>query len=159
MIVFTFTQEEREAAAREGRRRQEYAERHGSKGNNWAKHDGSLYMNMIGAAGEMAVASYLGMKEYLYKEESPVKESCDLPGIDVKTRGRHHYDLIVHVNERIDHKTFWLVTIEHGETRIHGWMPGPECAQQRWLRQDKVQPCYFVPQRMLYSPESGLAGF
>lgn len=116
-------------------------------------------MNMIGAAGEMAVASYLGLKQYLYLETSPIKESFDLPGIDVKTRGRHHYDLIVHVNERTEHKIFWLVTIENSETRIHGWIPGPECVRRKWLREDPVQPCYFVPQNALHTPESGLFGF
>jgi hypothetical protein len=43
----------------------------------------------------MAVASHLGMKDLLYKETQAKKGSDDLPGMDIKTRSKHSYDLIV----------------------------------------------------------------
>jgi hypothetical protein len=59
---------------------------------------------VLGAAGEMAVASHLGMKNFLYKETQAKKGSDDLPGIDIKTRSKHSYDLIVQRNENPDKK-------------------------------------------------------
>jgi hypothetical protein len=41
----------------------------------------------------------LGMKDLLYKETQAKKGSDDLPGIDIKTRSKHSYDLIVQKNE------------------------------------------------------------
>ena len=52
----------------------------------------ALEIHLLGAAGEMAVASYLGMKHELYKEVEAKRGSCDLPGIDIKTRSKHQYD-------------------------------------------------------------------
>jgi hypothetical protein len=154
VIVFVFTDEEREMAVREGKRRNQYARQFKSRGNNWAGHEGTLYLDTIGAAGEIAVASYLCLKHLLFADQRPVRASFDLPGIDVKTRSRHYYDLIVHANEKIEHKIFWLVTIEDKETRIHGWIPGDQCKRREWLRPDRIQPCYFVPQKVLCPPDT-----
>jgi hypothetical protein len=73
----------------------------------------------------MAVASHLGMKDFLYKETQAKKGSDDLPGIDIKTRSKHSYDLIVQRNESPD-KKFVLVTIQDKTTLIHGWCYGRE---------------------------------
>jgi hypothetical protein len=61
---------------------------------------------------KMAVASYLGLKEHLFKETEAKRGSNDLPGIDVKTRSKLRYDLIVQKQED-PRKKFVLVTIEN----------------------------------------------
>jgi hypothetical protein len=112
-IEFAFTEEEREAACKEAFRRQTINEIRGLKGRNGGAATGAiaLTIHLLGAAGEMAVASHLGLKEFLYKETEAKRGSCDLPGIDVKTRSRHSYDLIVQKNAGPE-KKYVLVTIE-----------------------------------------------
>jgi hypothetical protein len=61
----------------------------GRNGGAW-KGSKALDIHLLGAAGEVAVASYLGMKEHFFIRTRRLTEgkSDDLPGIDVKTRRR-----------------------------------------------------------------------
>jgi hypothetical protein len=145
-IVFTFSDEERRIAMEEGMRRQRVNEEKGLRGRNggaW-RGDKALEIHLLGAAGEMAVASYLGMKQFLYKEAEAKRGSDDLPGIDVKTRSKHKYDLIVQKNED-PRKKFVLVTIEEKTTLIHGWCYGEDAMQEKyWADPARGRPAYFV---------------
>jgi hypothetical protein len=69
-ISFVFSEEERSLAMEEGMRRQGVNEAKGLRGRNGGAWKGSkaLDIHLLGAAGEMAVASYLGIKEHLFKE-------------------------------------------------------------------------------------------
>lgn len=117
----------------------------------------ALTIHLLGAAGEMAVASHLGLKEFLYKETEAKRGSCDLPSIDVKTRSRHSYDLIVQKNES-PNKKFVLVTIEHKKTLIHGWICGNDAMKEEyWSDPAGGRPAYFVPKTALM-PMSTLNG-
>jgi hypothetical protein len=153
-IVFTFTEEERRIAMEEGMRRQRVNEAKGLRGRNkgaW-RGDKALEIHLLGAAGEMAVASYLGLKEHLYKETEAKRGSADLPGnIDVKTRSKASYDLIVQRNESPD-KRFVLVTIEDQKTLIWGWCWGREAMdEQYWADPARGRPAYFVCKEALHS--------
>jgi hypothetical protein len=152
-IEFVFSEEERKQAMEEGRRRQAVNEAKGLRGRNkgaW-RGDKALEIHLLGAAGEMAVASYLGMKEYLYKESEAKRGSDDLPGIDVKTRSKHSYDLIVQ-RQSDPSKKFVLVTVEDQKTLIHGWCWGREAMQEQyWADPARGRPAYFVPKNMLHS--------
>jgi hypothetical protein len=150
-IVFTFTEEERRLAMEEGMRRQSVNEQKGLRGRNRGPQFGNkaLEVHLLGAAGEMAVASYLGMKEYLYQEKEARRGSDDLPGIDVKTRSKSCYDLIVQKNED-PRKKFVLVTIECQKTLIHGWCWGEEAMDEKfWADPARGRPAFFVPKSML----------
>jgi len=157
MIVVELTDEEKNQVRAEGRRRQSVNEGLCLRGRNGAANvgDRALRYNMYGAAGEMAVAVYLGLKDELYKDEYAVKGSSDLPGeIDVKTRTKHNYDLVVQLNDKPG-KNYWLVTIENKEVRLHGWLPYSECTKEEY-KKDPVggRPAYFVPKHVLNSPEA-----
>jgi hypothetical protein len=158
-IVFTFTEEERRIAMEEGMRRQRVNEAKGLRGRNkgaW-RGDKALEIHLLGAAGEMAVASYLGLKEHLFKESEAKRGSDDLPGIDVKTRSKHKYDLIVQRNENPE-KKFVLVTIEEQKTLIHGWCRGHEAMQEQyWADPARGRPAYFVCKEALHSIDTLLA--
>lgn len=156
MIEIVFSADEREAVINEAKRRQTYNESRRVKGRNGGAETGekAFRAHLIGAAGEMAVASYLGLKDYLFLEVKPVKGSCDLPGnIDVKTRNQHNRDLIVQFDDA-PYKNYWLVTIQYKIIKIHGWIPHSECALDEY-RSDPAggRPAYFVPQNKLYLPE------
>ena len=158
-IDFVFTEEEREAACKEAFRRQAVNEIKGLKGRNGGVATGAmaLTIHLLGAAGEMAVASHLGLKEFLYKEAEAKRGSCDLPGIDVKTRSRHSYDLIVQKNESPE-KKFVLVTIENKKTLIHGWIDGKNAMKEEyWADPARGRPAFFVPKTAL-RPMSTLNG-
>jgi len=155
-IEFVFSEEERKQAMEEGQRRQSVNEARGLRGRNKGPRFGSkaLEVHLLGAAGEMAVASYLGMKHELYKESEAKRGSDDLPGIDVKTRSKHAYDLIVQKNED-PRKKFVLVTIECQKTFIHGGCYGHEAMQEQyWADPARGRPAYFVPKTELRSIET-----
>jgi hypothetical protein len=143
----------------EGMRRQRVNEARGLRGRNGGAWQGSkaLDIHLLGAAGEVAVASYLGMKEHLFKETEARRGSDDLPGIDVKTRSKHQYDLIVQKNENAC-KKFVLVTVESQKTLLHGWCYGHEAMKEEyWADPARGRPAYFVPKEALHSMDALLA--
>ena len=137
----------------EGMRRQGVNEAKGLRGRNGGAWKGSkaLDIHLLGAAGEVAVASYLGLKEHLFKETEAKRGSNDLPGIDVKTRSKSRYDLIVQKHENLS-KKFVLVTIENQQTLLHGWCYGHEAMKEEyWADPARGRPAYFVPKEALRS--------
>lgn len=151
MVEFFFTQEQRARAINEGLRRQRDNELNRRSGRNNAPIIGASAerMHVIGAAGELAAAYYLGLERWLYQDKSPVRGSCDLPGIDVKTRTRHNYDLLVQIDDD-PAKRFVLVTIENRKTMIHGWIDGASAMNKSWIKAYKAgRSCYAVPQNHL----------
>jgi len=155
-ISFVFTAEERQAAMEEGMRRQSVNEAKGLRGRNGGASFGgkALDIHLLGAAGEMAVASYLGMKHELYREVEAKRGSDDLPGIDIKTRSKHSYDLIVQKQENPD-KKFVLVTIENQQTLLHGWCYGRQAMDVRyWADPARGRPAFFMPKENLHPMET-----
>lgn len=147
-IVFTFSEEDKALVRAEALRRQRVNELKGLKGRNGGPADGSkaLLFHKLGAAGELAVADYLHLREFLYQETEAKRGSFDLPlNIDVKTRSRHDYDLICQLDEKPG-KTLVLVTIQNKITLIHGWIKSEDAMQEQW-RKDPAggRPAYFIP--------------
>ena len=156
-ISFVFSEEERRLAMEEGMRRQQVNEARGLRGRNGGAWQGSkaLDIHLLGAAGEVAVASYLGLKEHLFKETEAKRGSDDLPGgIDVKTRSKSRYDLIVQKQED-PNKVFVMVTIENQRTLLHGWCYGHEAMKEEyWADPARGRPAYFVPKEALHSMDA-----
>jgi hypothetical protein len=155
-IEFVFSEQERQQAMEEGLRRQRVNESKALRGRNGGAWKGSkaLEIHLLGAAGEVAVASYLNMKEHLFKETEARRGSDDLPGMDIKTRSKHSYDLIVQKRED-PQKRFVLVTIQDQKTLLHGWCYGHEAMQEQfWADPAKGRPAYFIPRSVLHSMES-----
>ncbi|ADF42436.1 hypothetical protein S-CBS2_gp080 [Synechococcus phage S-CBS2] len=150
--VVHLTEEEKLLAKAEGHRRQSVNESSGVKGRNLGPEKGAaaLRMHVIGAGGEMAVASLLGLKDHLYLDKSPRRGSADLPGrIDVKTRAKHYYDLLCQKDEE-DDKVLVLVTIENKEIRVHGWIESSKAKDPAyWQEFVPGRGCYAVPQSTL----------
>jgi hypothetical protein len=156
-IEFVFSDEERQQAMEEGLRRQRVNESKALRGRNGGAWKGSkaLDIHLLGAAGEMAVASFLGMKQHLFQETEARRGSDDLPGgIDVKTRSKTCYDLIVQKNE-CPKKRFVLVTIENQKTLLWGWCYGHEAMQEQfWADPARGRPAYFVGKEHLRPMET-----
>lgn len=152
-VSIVLTVAEKEAALREGHRRQSMAEGRGTWGRNGGPRLGNkaLEAHLIGAMGEMAVATYLGLKHKLYQETEARRGSVDLPpNLDVKTRSRHDRDLIVQLSDTPS-KRYILVTIENeASILIHGWINGQEAMQDQYILDPaRGRKAYFVPQSAL----------
>lgn len=157
MVEFYFNEDQRKKAAAEAYRRQRTNEATGRKGRNRGSAVGpaALQKHMIGAAGELAVAAFLGIEQYAFRDLVPIRGSSDLPGkIDVKTRPCHGWDLLVQLDDDPD-KTYVLVTIQNKRTFIHGWIHGSSMRPE-WIKEHVPgRPCYSVPQDQLL-PIEGL---
>lgn len=152
-LVFAFSEEDKAIVLVEAARRQRFNEKKGLKGRNGGPEEGekALFAHKLGAAGELAVADYLHLREFLYQETEAVRGSFDLPpNIDVKTRSRHNYDLICQLDEKPG-KILVLVTIQNKITLIHGWIKSEDAMREQW-RKDPAggRPAYFVPQSALF---------
>jgi len=139
-------------AEAEAERRQGVNSQSGLKGRNGGPAVGNkaLEMHKLGATGEVAVAVYLNLEEHLFSEKTARRGSSDLPGdIEVKTRSKHSYDLIVQRNERPDKKLV-LVTVQNGTVFIHGWcVAGDVMREEFWADPARGRPAFFVPKRVL----------
>jgi hypothetical protein len=156
MIEISFTAEEKSRIFDEGHRRQSFNEKLGIRGRNNAPSRGAaaLGLNLIGAAGELAVAKYLGMEEHLFKENRPVRGSCDLPGIEVKCRSKHGYDLLVQIDDNLEDKKYILVTIADKKTLIVGWIDGKDVPANAEIKEYiKGRPAYAIKHGKLRSIE------
>ena len=146
----TLSAHEMATAAWVGVRRQVEAKRkglpdkHGFDGDGWGSH-------IEGAGGEMALAKAMGV--YWDGSVNTFKRD-DLPGIQVRTRSRHDYELLVRRTDS-DTEVFVLVTGQMPEYRIHGWIRGGDAKQRRWSRSHGGRPpAYFIPQSELKPMEA-----
>lgn len=155
-VRFKFTKKEIAESEQEGRERCERAKRKRLRGRSGGPDGGTdLRIDILGSAGEMAVASFLGKKEGLFSIRSAIRDSIDIPpDIDVKTGAKHSYRLIVHLDDKPT-KKFVLVTIEGLEdgrydTIIHGWILGKDAMQRKYVCEPVPgRRGYFVPQKDL----------
>ena len=151
-LEWKLTSEEKDAIRTEAQRRQSINECQGLKGRNKGAEAGpiALRLHTLGAGGEMAVASFLGLKDEVFGDIVASRGSHDLPpDIDVKTRPRHYYDLICQLDED-PNKTLVLVTVENRQVILQGWAKAYEAMQERWKREYvKDRPCYFLPKQHL----------
>ena len=97
-----------------------YKPAYGAKANDWQ-------ISIEGTLGEMAAAKWLGV----YWQGATVFRGCDLPGVEVRTRSRHHYELIVHPKDRDDAK-FLLLTGAAGRYVVRGWILGKDAKREEW---------------------------
>lgn len=141
----------------EAERRQNQNEEQGRKSRNRGASVGAkaLSHHLYGAAGEIAVAVYLGLEDHLFLDKEPVKNSRDLPcDIDVKCRPNHDWDLLVQLDDDPT-KNFVLVTIQNKVTLIQGWISGKDAMAQGQIKEYvKGRPAYAVSKSLLKSPES-----
>ena len=117
-------------------------DRHGFVGDGWGIH-------VEGACGEMAFAK--AMDRYWTASVNAFKGADVGDNIQVKTRSRHSYDLIVRKDDDPDH-VFFLVTGLAPDYRVHGWIVGRDAMQNKWLQTYGGRPpAWFVPQDALHN--------
>lgn len=144
-MLVRLTWEEAAMAADVGRRRQltslrsGHKDKHGYSGDGWGIH-------IEGAMGEMVLAKHLGIH---WDGSINTFKRDDLPGVQVRTRSGHHYDLIIRTDDDPNSR-FVLVTGKCPNYRIRGWIQGQDGMQEEWLKDYGQRPkAYFVPQGLL----------
>ena len=99
-----------------------------------------------GACGEVAVAKFLGI---FWNGSVNTYATPDLDGIQVRTRSKDDYELIVRPKDS-DDEIFVLVTGVCPDFRIRGWMRGGSAKRQEWVKEyGNRPPAYFVPTESL----------
>lgn len=102
-----------------------------------------LRLHVDGAAGEIAVAKLLG--RYWGGDVGTFKRADLGRGVQVRTRSRHDYELLVRPDDPDDH-AFVLVTGSPPRLAVRGWIWGQEAKRPEWLRTHGGRPpAYFVP--------------
>lgn len=115
-------------------------DRHGFEGAGWNLH-------VEGAAGELAVAKAYG--RFWDGSVNTFKRSGDVGQVQVRTRSKDGYDLIVRCDDR-DEDRFVLVVGRIPEFEVCGWIRGRDAKQDRWLkRHGGREAAYFVPRGAL----------
>mgnify|MGYP006300474069 CR=1 FL=1 len=77
------------------------------------------------------------------------KTGGDVGEIQVRTRSRHDYELLIRPQDR-DEDTFVLLTGVAPSFRAHGWIQGQDAKKKEWLQTYGGRPpAYFVPQKDL----------
>lgn len=116
-----------------------------------AKPDHGWQIHVEGAAGEMAAAKALGM--YWSGSVNTFKVGGDVGSVQVRTRSRSDYDLIVRADDR-DGDVFVLVVGASPSFDVVGWILGRDAKRSEWLRTHGGRPsAYFVPQEALSNIE------
>jgi hypothetical protein len=118
-------------------------DRHGYDGEGWNEH-------CEGACGEVAIAKMLGV---FWDGSVNTWSAHDLPGLQVRTRSRHDYELLVRPCDC--NETPWvLVTGKCPNYRVRGYVYGREAKRREWLQSYGGRPpAYFVPHSNLRSVE------
>jgi len=118
-------------AASVGLRRQLSALKAGLRDRHGINPEDGWRVHVEGACGELAVAKFLGM--YWDGSVDTFKSIPDLGPVEIRTRSKHTYDLIVRKDDDPS-KVFIHVTGRVPEFRIHGWLRGSGAQREEWWR-------------------------
>lgn len=109
--------------------------------NDWQLH-------IEGCLGEYVIAKYLGV---FWPGKGGLRDA-DVGDMDVRTRSRDNYELILHESDP-DDRVFWLVCGGNGKYRVKGWITGYDGKHSDyWKDPAGGRPAYFVPQSVLRAP-------
>jgi len=146
-IEVTLTPVEVALAAMTGVKRQIEALRAGRPDRYGADAADGWSLHIEGAAGESAAAKVLD--RYWAAPVNTFGSGGDVGSLQVRTRSRHDYELIVRDKDR-DEDAFILVTGAVPRFRVHGWLFGREAKQTQWRREHGGRSAaFFVPQDKL----------
>lgn len=157
-LPVTLDETELASAAKCGKRRFDYCVKRGHKQRGGIPGENEnlrarLANDILGAAGEIAYAKK-AERRWECKPET-FGEGDDTGGVQVRTRSRAYYELMVRPTDKEQHagQPFVLVTGTHGGSAfvIVGWIYCEEAQRDEWLRSyGGGKPAWFVPQSALH---------
>ena len=135
-------------AATIGAMRQAESMRAGLKpANGFKDYESHLSIHVEGACGELA---YCKARNQFFEGRVNTFKDADIgTNVQIRTRSRHDYDLIVRGNDG-DNDYFILLTGVCPTYTIHGYIRGADAKQEKWLQNHGNRtPAYFVPKGAL----------
>lgn len=110
-------------------------------------------IHIDGACGELAFAKAMNL--YYSGSINTYKSGGDVGDIQVRTRSKHSFDLIIRNNDS-DSNIFVLVTGKDSNYIIHGWILAKDAKQKEYVQNYGGRPpAYFIPKNKL-NPLSSL---
>lgn len=108
--------------------------------------DKGWQVHIEGACGERALAKALGIYDCISVNSF---SAPDVGGVQVRTRSKHEYELIVREGDAED-EMFVLLTGLNGRYKIRGGIVGRDARRPEWLKEHGArEAAYFVPQAAL----------
>ena len=108
-----------------------------------------LQIDLAGALGEMAAATFLGLEDYVFTFNKNWGVYDLPPNLDVKTALGHSRRLHIFNDER-PHKIFVHVTFRDEILKVHGWTYGGDVMLPRFIDNPVGRgDAYFVPSHAL----------
>jgi hypothetical protein len=106
-----------------------------------------LEMHIDGAYGELAFCKWAG--RYWGGERNTFSDPDVGSNIQIRTRSRHNYDLLVRPDAK-DHHCYVHITGVAPILVLRGWMWARDAKQERWLKpHGDMAKAYFVPVEFL----------
>ena len=122
--------------------------KHGARNAYGATDEVGWQISIEGALGEFALSKFLGVH---WSGKGDMR-APDVGEVDVRTRSRDYYDLILHPNDP-DDRVFWLLCGAKGVYSVKGWILGKEGKRaEYWNDPAGGRPAFFVPQSKLNPP-------
>jgi len=113
-----------------------------------AKNTNDWQLHIEGCMGEFALAKFLNIR---WSGKGRLR-APDVGDVDVRTRSRDFYELILHPNDP-DDRVFWLLCGVNGRYTVKGWIRGRDGKKQEfWKDPAKGRPAFFVPHSALSLP-------
>lgn len=119
------------------------------RGGGPAQDQKGLEIDIAGALGEMAAASYLGLEEFVFTFNKNWGVYDLPPNIDVKTALGHSRRLHIFLNEKPE-KLFVHATYKYEKLQLHGWAYGGQVMKPEYIDNPRQRgDSYFVPSHAL----------
>lgn len=110
--------------------------------------DSGWHTHCEGACGELAVAKVFN--RYYNGSVNTFREGGDVGAVQVRTRSKHDYELLVRDRDR-DDDVFILVTGRAPRFRVVGWIKAGDAKRPEWSNTYGNRPAaYFVPHAALH---------
>lgn len=143
-VVVRLTPEDLAWARWLGLKRHDEAIAQGLQDKHGAKGKESRTLHCVGAAGEVAYARYSGLPAPTSVNTFKVP---DFPGgVQVKTRRRWDYELLVRDNALDWHRYVLATFLEAPVVTLRGWMPASDARRPAWRKaHGGREPAFFPP--------------
>lgn len=152
MIEIRLSRLELHLSERVGTYRNQQALKDGCSDQHGADPEEGLQLNIIGAQGEMAFCKAANLYWEPRMRQYQTGEADVGTRTEVRTRRRHHYDLILRDNDPED-RLYGLVTIDPlnpAVFHVHGVCDGRASRMEKWRKEHGGrEAAWFVPQEAL----------
>jgi len=115
-----------------------------------AESERNFSYHLLGARGEIAFRKFINSNEKV--TVNTFKKTPDISGVEVRTRSKDDYDLIIRKDDP-DDRVYVLVVGEGCKFRVVGWLLGKEKYNFSTKTFNNRPKAWFIPQKSLHAIE------